>query len=124
MKQKKFSITQRLKSFQYAFNGLKILIIEEHNARIHLFAAICVFIAGVILKLSNAEWITITFAIGLVIALEAINSAIENIADFISPEQNPQIKKIKDLSAAAVLVVAISSCAVGIIIFVPKLLIL
>ena len=89
-----------------------------------MFAAICVFIAGVILKLSNAEWITITFAIGLVIAFEAINSAIENIADFISPEQNPQIKKIKDLSAAAVLVVAISSCAVGIIIFVPKLLIL
>ena len=113
MKQKNFSVTERLKSFQYAFNGLKILIIEEHNARIHLFAAICVLIAGTILKLSSAEWITITFAIGLVIALQAINSAIENIADFISPEQNPQIKKIKDLSAASVLIVAISSCTVG-----------
>jgi len=122
MKQEKFSLRTRLKSFTYAFNGLKILIVEEHNARIHLFAAICVVIAGFVLKISSAEWIAITLAIGFVIALESINSAIENMADFISPEKNEQIKKIKDLSAGAVLVGAMTAFVIGLIVFVPKVL--
>lgn len=121
MKEEKFSLIKRLKSITYAFNGLKVLIQEEHNARIHLFAAVCVVITGFILKISSGEWITIIFAIGFVIALEAINSAIENIADFISPGKNKQIKKIKDLSAGAVLVGAITAAAVGLIVFIPKL---
>ena len=120
MNQEKFSISKRLKSFTYAFNGLKILIVEEHNARIHLFAAICVSIAGIVLKISSTEWIAITLAIGFVIALEIINSAIENIADFISPDKNEQIKKIKDLSAAAVLIGAMTAFVIGLIVFLPK----
>ncbi|MBK8398010.1 MAG: diacylglycerol kinase family protein [Leptospiraceae bacterium] len=121
MNKEKFSIVKRLKSFIYALNGLKILILEEHNARIHLFAAICVVIAGIVFKISSLEWTAIIFAIGFVIALEIINSAIENMADFISPEKNEQIKKIKDLSAAAVLVGAITAFVIGLIVFIPKL---
>jgi diacylglycerol kinase (ATP) len=121
MKEDKFSISQRLKSFHYALNGLKILIKEEHNARIHLFAAVCALIAGLLMKISSIEWIAIIFAIGFVIALEAINSAIENIADFISPRKNEQIKKIKDLSAGAVLISAITATTLGLIVFIPKL---
>ena len=117
----RFSLTKRLKSFQYAFNGLKILIKEEHNARIHLFLACCVLIAGVVFKLSRGEWIAIIFCIGLVFALELVNSAIENTADLISKEKNETIKKIKDLSAGAVLIVAIASAAIGLIIFLPKI---
>lgn len=121
MKQHKFSIIKRLISFKYAFNGLKILVKEEHNARIHLFAVICVLVAGFVFKISINEWLAIVFAGGFVIALESINSSIENIADFISPEKHDKIKKIKDLSAAAVLVGAITALIVGLIVFTPKI---
>ncbi|MBP9887507.1 MAG: diacylglycerol kinase family protein [Leptospiraceae bacterium] len=121
MKREKFSIIKRLKSFTFALNGLKILILEEHNARIHLVAAILVIISGILLKISNAEWVAVTFSIGLVFALETINSAIENLADFVSPEKNDQIKKVKDLSAGAVLIGAIAALVNGLIIFIPKI---
>jgi diacylglycerol kinase len=122
MRRQKFSIKSRIKSFVYAFNGLRIMIKEEHNSRIHLLAAICVFVAGIIFKISGFEWIAIIFSIGFVFALEAINSAIENIADFVSPEKHGQIKKIKDLSAAGVLVSAITALTIGLLIFLPKIL--
>ncbi len=114
-------VQTRLKSFKYAFKGLILIFREEPNARIHLLAAICAVIAGLCLNINSMEWIAITFAIGLVITLEIVNSAIEKIADFISPEKNEIIKNIKDLSAAAVLVVSITALIVGLIIFLPKL---
>jgi diacylglycerol kinase len=122
MSKEHFSIKKRLKSFKYAFNGLKILILEEHNARIHLFAAICVLIFGFLLKISAYEWIAVCFAIGLVITSEIINSAIENLADYVSPDKNETIKKVKDLSAAAVLFSSIIAVFVGIIVFLPKII--
>lgn len=122
MKQQRFSISKRLKSFKYAFNGLRILIKEEHNARIHLFATICVIIAGLFFNISINEWIGVIFSIGLVFSLEIINSSIENIADFISPEKHEMIKKIKDLSASGVLISAITAFIIGLIIFIPKIL--
>ncbi len=122
MKQHKFSISKRIKSFKYAWNGLRILIKEEHNARIHLFAAIGVFIAGLFFSLSLNEWMAIILSIGLVFSLEIINSSIENIADFISPEKHEMIKKIKDLSASGVFASALTALIIGAIIFVPKIL--
>ena len=122
MKESKFSIQKRIRSFGYAFNGLKILIQEEHNSRIHLLAAITVVASGFYFDLSRIEWVFVTFAIGLVFAFEIINSAIEGVADFISPEKHQAIKKIKDLSAAAVLVSAITAFIIGIIVFLPKII--
>jgi len=121
MKQQKFSIFKRIKSFGFAFNGLKILIKEEHNPRIHLVAAVCVISAGLFFQISTLEWIAIIFAVGFVIALEIINSAIEKISDFISPEKNDSIKKIKDLAAAGVLISALTALTIGLIIFIPKI---
>ncbi len=118
---KKFSIKDRMKSFPYAFNGLWILWKEEHNARIHCVAAICAVVAGVFFHISVYEWLAIVFAIGFVITLEIINSAIENIADFVSPERHEVIKKVKDLAAAGVLFSAMTAFVVGLIIFVPKI---
>jgi len=123
MHREPFSIRKRLLSFKFAFHGLKILLIEEHNSRIHLFAAILVVILGIFLKISALEWIAICFAIGLVFSLEIVNSAIENLADFVSPGKNDLIKKAKDLAAAAVLFSAFTAIAVGIIIFLPKLIV-
>lgn len=95
---------------------------EEHNARIHLVAAICAVIASIVFEISAFEWIAVMVAIGLVFALELMNSAIESIADFVAPEKNEKIKKIKDLSAAGVLISAITALIVGLIVFLPKIL--
>jgi diacylglycerol kinase len=122
IRQKKFSILDRLKSFRFAFNGIKILFREEHNSIIHLISGICALIAGFVLNISLVEWIAIVFAIGLVLTLEIINSSIENIADFISAEQHEKIKKIKDLSAAGVLTASITALIIGLIVFIPKIL--
>ena len=79
-------------------------------------------IAGFAFRISGGEWIAVVLCMGWVIALELLNSAIENIADFVSPEKHETIKKIKDLAAGAVLVGAIASAIVGMIVFLPKVI--
>ena len=120
MGQKRFSIKKRIKSFGFAVKGLRILIKEEHNARIHLFIAGVVIVASIGFGISAFEWMAIILAIGFVFAAEIINSAIENMADFTSPEKDERIKKIKDLSAAGVLVSAVTAFAIGLLVFLPK----
>jgi undecaprenol kinase/diacylglycerol kinase (ATP) len=121
MKKINFSITKRIKSFGFAFNGLRILFKEEHNSRIHFFAIVIVIIAAILFKLNTYEWISIIFSIGLVITAEIINTAIENIADFLTTDKNDNIKRIKDLSAAAVLISAMTALLIGLIVFLPKI---
>lgn len=118
----KFSVKKRAGSFKYAFNGLKVLLSEEHNSRIHLFSSILVVIAGLFFNVSPTEWLVLILCIGFVFALEILNSAIENFADFVEPNKNESVKKIKDLAAAAVLVGSITSAIAGLIIFIPKII--
>ena len=121
MKSNKFSIKKRAISFIYAFNGIRLLFLEEHNSRIHAVAAICAIIAGILLKILIIEWIALTFTIGFVFVVETINSSIENTADLISLEKSNKIKRIKDLSAAAVLISSLSALVIGGLIFIPKI---
>ena len=116
-----FSIKKRLRSFRFAFNGLKILLWEEHNAWIHVSVAVLATIAGWLLKISTTEWLAVVIVIALVLALELINTALETLCDFLHPEKNDEIKKIKDLSAAAVLLAAIGALITGLCVFGPKL---
>ena len=116
----KFSIGKRIKSFTYAFKGLGIMFKTEHNSRIHLVATIGVIIAGILFHISASEWCAILLCIGMVIGMEAVNSSIETLADRITRENDPLIGKAKDLSAAAVLVVALISVGVACFIFIPK----
>lgn len=113
-----------IKSFSYAFNGLKILFKEELNAKVHFVIAVAIIFCGFAFKISGTEWIAIIFAIGLVLSLELINTAIEQIANFISPEKHEKIKRIKDLAAASVVIGVIAAVIVGLIIFLPKIIIL
>ena len=124
MKPQKFSFSKRIKSFTFALNGLKVLFQEEHNARVHLFATIIVTSTGIFFNLSSLEWVALIFAIGFVITVEIINTTVENISDFISPEKNNSIKKIKDLAAGAVLISALTALTIGLVIFIPKVYIL
>ncbi|MGY3053057.1 diacylglycerol kinase (ATP) [Pedobacter sp. UYEF25] len=121
LKQERFSVKARIKSFKYAFNGLKMLFVFEHNARIHGLATFLVVVLSWVLKISNLEWLAVLGAIAMVFIAELVNSSIEKMADVISPEQNKNIARIKDMAAAAVLVAAIFSVIVFGVIFFPKM---
>lgn len=116
------NILKMLKSFTFAVNGLIELAKSENNAKFHLLATIIVIIAGFLLEISQTEWITVIFAIGLVWSAEALNTAIEKLCDFVSPQHNELIGKTKDLASGGVLVVAIAAAIAGMIIFLPKIL--
>lgn len=118
----RFSFSARLRSFRYAARGIVALIRDEHNARIHLLAAMLAVAFSLWLRISPVEWCIIVILIGAVFALEAVNSAIEALADKISPDFSPLIKKAKDIAAAAVLFMAIAAVIIAAIIFIPKLL--
>lgn len=116
---KPFSVRKRFHSFRYAFAGLKHAWQQEHNFRIHLFAAAAVTAAGFYFHLDRTEWTFLVFAIGLVILAELVNSAIELLADVVSPGENKTIGKIKDIAAASVLVSAIIAVIAGALVFYP-----
>lgn len=113
---------KRALSFQYAFNGMRILFREEHNAWIHLAILAFVAVAGFYFNISNAEWMWIAIVSGFVLAMEAMNTAIETLANYVMPERHRLIKASKDLGAAAVLISAITAATVGIIVFLPKII--
>jgi diacylglycerol kinase len=122
VEQDKFSVRARLKSFTFAFAGLKSLLKNEHNSRIHVFAALLSLAVGAILKISFPEWCLIIIVIGIVFIAELLNSSVESLADLVNREQDEAIKRIKDYTAASVLVSAIISVLVGGIIFIPKII--
>jgi len=122
MNQKKFKIGDRLKSFKFAFNGIRILFVNEHNAWLHLAATVLVIITGIAFKISILEWAAVFIAIGLVFTAEAINTSIEKLSDFVSPERRSSIKEVKDLASAGVLISAITALLIGLIVFIPKIL--
>lgn len=109
-------------SFQYAFSGMADMLRQEPNARIHCIITVLVVAAGFFFRISATEWICIAFAIGLVISAEAFNTAIERLADVVQPDQDERIRDVKDLAAAAVLLCALAAAAVGVIIFLPKVI--
>ena len=121
---KVLSIRRLLNSFRNAFNGIIETFKSEPNMKIHVFMALIVVICGFIFKLSNIEWIVIILLIGLILGAEVLNTCIENFADLYSTEYNPKIKIIKDTGAGMVLSLAICSVVIGLIIFIPKLLVL
>ena len=116
----KFSFSKRLRSFKFALSGIQLLFRHEHNAWIHLSVTLFTLGGAVFFNISKMEWIAVIFAIGIVLAAEAFNTAIEQIANFIQPNQDKKIESIKDLAAGGVLFTAISAFLVGLIIFLPK----
>lgn len=117
---KKFTLNSRIRSLRYGMNGLKIIFRHEHNFRIHCLLAVIVLLAGVAAGLEETEWLALVIVSGLVFVSEIFNSAIEYMADYVSPGYNELIRKVKDAAAAAVLLSAIISVITGILIFYPR----
>jgi len=116
---KPFQFTGRIRSFKVAFNGIWIMLKTQQNAWIHLVATIVVVIAGFLLNVSGSEWCWLILAIMVVWSTEALNTALELLADVASPEFHPLVKKAKDVAAGAVLISAIGAVAIGLIVLGP-----
>ena len=110
------------KSFKYAFDGIKTVVLYEKNMHIHVIAAIVVIIMGLKFNIAPYEWIACLILFGMVFSSEIFNTAMEKCVDYISEEKNKLAKAIKDMAAGAVLVNAIISVIVGLIIFLPKII--
>jgi diacylglycerol kinase len=118
----KFSVRKRFKSFVFAFSGVKYFFRREHNAWIHALATIVVLILSAVMHISLHEMIALIFCIALVWITEMLNTSIEKLMDHLAPHQHPDVKLVKDVAAAAVLVAAIAAAIIGLIIFIPKFL--
>lgn len=123
MKDNRF-VTGRLKSAFYSVKGAYLLITSEHSIIVQFFIGIGVTIAGFYFDISATEWMLQILAIGLVLAIEGANTAVEKISDFIHPEFNQKIGFIKDIASGAVFFAAMAALAVGIIIYYPKVMLL
>jgi diacylglycerol kinase (ATP) len=115
----RLSFHLRVKSFAYALQGVACLVRTQPNARLHLLAAVLVCVVGWYVGLSGVEWLWIIVAITLVWSAEAFNTAIEQLADALHPEQHPGIGRAKDVAAAAVLITAAGAAVIGMLVFVP-----
>jgi diacylglycerol kinase len=111
-----------MKGFKFALNGIKEAIATQVNFRFHFAATLFVVSAGFVVELNEMEWVMVTLCIGFVVVTELLNTAIEYLVDFISPDQHPLAGKIKDLAAGAVLISAITAFVTGLIIFTPKIM--
>lgn len=117
-----FSWKARARSFKYAWAGIKALVAGEHNARIHLCAAVAVVAAGFGLGLEPWEWVAVSICIAGVFMAEGFNSAIEALADKTCTARDPLIKRAKDMAAGAVLLFVLGAIAAGLVIFLPKII--
>ncbi len=111
---------RELKSFGYAFNGIKIASKTERHLRFHYLAAIVAIILSCVLNISFVEWALVILCIGFVIVAELFNTAIERLVDLSEPGVTPAAGVIKDVSAGAVLVASLMSLLVGGLVFIPK----
>ncbi len=120
--QKKRGIKRFINSFHYSWDGIKYAFKYEQSMFIHVLVTLLVILCGIVLKLNFQEWLLCIVLIGLVIATELINTAIEAVVDLACPEIHPLAKTAKDTAAAAVLVFAITAFLCGLFLFVPKII--
>lgn len=116
-----YDYKKQLHSFAYAWKGIRCCVGKEQNLSFHLITTLAVIMAGWALGITRNEWIAIILCIGLVIAAELFNTAIERLVDLVSPQRHPIAGQVKDIAAGAVLICALTAITVGLIIFIPYL---
>ncbi|WP_375324614.1 diacylglycerol kinase [Flagellimonas sp. GZD32] len=114
-------LQNRIKSVGYALKGMFLLLRTESSIQIQFVIGLVMTIAGFYFEISNTEWIFQLFAIGLVMGVEALNTAIEKACDYMQPDIDPKIGWIKDISAGAVMIVSVIASIIGLIIYIPKI---
>ncbi len=117
-----FSISGRIQSFRHAVDGIVLMLRSQHNAWLHAIASVTVLLGGAFCRLSAIEFCWLVIAIMAVWTAEALNTALEFLADVASPEFHPLAKKAKDVAAGAVLISAAGSVVIALLIFGPHIL--
>ncbi len=115
----RFSLRARCRSFHYALQGIGFTLRSQHNAWLHLLAAVLVCLAGWLLGVSAADWRWLIILIALVWFAELMNTAFEYLCDVVAPEFHPAVKRAKDIAAGAVLICALCAALIGILVFWP-----
>lgn len=110
------------KSFFHAIDGITYTFACEHNAVIIFLATVVTTMAGFVFHISDVEWLFVVIIIGLVIASELINTAIEATIDLVTDKMHPLARIAKDTASSASLVLSITALIGAIIIFLPKIL--
>lgn len=110
-------LSKRLQSIGYALKGVKTLLSTQAHARLHLLATLLVIGLGVFVRLRRWEWVAILLCIGMVWLAEALNTALEFLADEVSLEQRECIGKSKDVAAGGVLITAIVAITIAALVF-------
>ncbi len=117
-----FDLGERVRSFHHAFRGIVTVVRSQHNAWIHAVATIGVVAAGLWFGVTRWEWCALVFTIGLVWTAEALNTALEFLADEVSQEHRELIGKAKDAGAGGVLLASITAAIIGVVVLVPHIL--
>jgi diacylglycerol kinase (ATP) len=115
-------IKKLILSFGYAFKGLAYATKSQLNFRIHLFAAVIAIALGFALNIAASEWLWIALSIAIVLLAELTNTGIETLTDLVSPGYNEKAGHVKDICAGAVVIAALFALITGLIIFVPKII--
>ena len=110
-----------VKSFFHALDGIKYATLKEHNMIIIIFAALIATVLGFVFNISAFEWLFTVIIIGLVMAMEMINTAIEAIVDIVSPKYNELAKIAKDTASSATLILSLTALIGALIIYIPKI---
>ncbi len=121
-KDKSFKSKNIFDSFSHAFEGMIYGFKTTKNLWVDLIAAVITVIMGFVFKITTTEWLSIIICVGLVMALELANTAIEEAVNLAMPKIHPVAKISKDVAAGAVLFSALISIAVGCVIFIPKII--
>ena len=111
---------KRLKGCGYALKGAYMLLKNEASIQVQAFISVIVTIAGFYFEISSTEWMLQIFAIGLVMSIEGLNTAAEEIANFVHPDFHSKIGYIKDVAAGAVFFAAMAAIAIACFIYIPK----
>lgn len=119
---RRFSVAGRMQSFRNAIHGIVLMLKSQHNAWLHATASVLVLLVAAFFHLSPSEWCWLVIAIIVVWTAEALNTALEFLADVASPEFHPLAKKAKDVAAGAVLISAAGSVVIALLILGPHIL--
>lgn len=111
----------RWHSFVCAVNGLVYTLRTQRNTRIELAATVVVIACGMWLGIEPVDWALLALTVGMILALEAVNSAIEALVDLVSPEYHDLARIAKDCAAGSMLFAVLGSLGVALAIFGPRI---
>lgn len=116
------SLKKKVQNIPPSWRALVFLWNEELSFRVLLICGAIVLGLAYFFGVTLTEFLILLLVIGAVLAVEALNTALEELCDHVTPEEHPHIGRVKDLASGATLLMLIAALAIGLVIFVPYIL--